>query len=73
MKFRRKFTRENRLDELKFKSLWYPYTNYFCIVFLAMIVVVMTQMEDMLVSIIVLPIWVIFIYLTYVLKTKNQK
>ena len=73
MKFRRKFIRENRLDELKFKSLWYPYTNYFCIVFLAMIVVVMTQMEDMLVSIIVLPIWVVFIYLTYVLKTKNQK
>ena len=68
MKFRLKFTYENRLDELKFKSLFYPYTNYFCILFLIAVVVIMTQIPDMLISIIVLPIWVIFIYMTYLLE-----
>ncbi len=72
MKFRIKFTRENRLDELHFKSLWYPYTNYFCILFLIAVVVIMTQIPDMLISIIVLPIWVVFIYLTYIFKVKKQ-
>lgn len=71
MKFRLKFTRENRLDELKFKSLFYPYTNYFCILFLIAIVIIMTQIPDMLISIIVLPIWVIFIYMTYLFKKKD--
>ena len=71
MKFRLKFTRENRLDELKFKSLFYPYTNYFCILFLIAVVVIMTQIPDMLISIIVLPIWVIFIYMTYLFKKKD--
>lgn len=71
MKFRLKFTRENRLDELKFKSLFYPYTNYFCILFLIVVVVIMTQIPDMLISIIVLPIWVIFIYMTYLFKKKD--
>ena len=71
MKFRLKFTRENCLDELKFKSLFYPYTNYFCILFLIAVVVIMTQIPDMLISIIVLPIWVIFIYMTYLFKKKD--
>lgn len=71
MKFRLKFTRENRLDELHFKSLFYPYINYFCILFLIAIVVIMTQIPDMLISIIVLPIWVVFIYLTYIFKIKK--
>jgi L-asparagine transporter-like permease len=63
--------RLNRLDELKFKSLFYPYTNYFCILFLIAVVVIMTQIPDMLISIIVLPIWVIFIYMTYLFKKKD--
>ncbi len=41
MKFRRTFTREGRLDELKFKSLLYPVSNYFCIAFLLTMVGVM--------------------------------
>ena len=43
-------------------------SNYFCILFLIAVVVIMTQIPDMLISIIVLPIWVIFIYMTYLLE-----
>ena len=72
MKFRIKFTRENRLAELKFKSICYPFTNYFCILFLLGIVLIMTQIPDMMISIVVLPLWVIFIYFTYIFNKKNH-
>ena len=71
MKFRRTFTREGRLDELKFKSLLYPVSNYFCIAFLLTMVGVMWFMDSMRTSVIILPFWILFLYITYRIKSRR--
>ena len=71
LKFRSLFIKENRLDELKFKSPFYPIINYLCILFLAVVVVVMYQMDSFRPSVIAIPIWIAFLYATYKLKGKK--
>ena len=68
MKFRSTFIREGRLDELKFKSPLYPVINYLCILFLLVVVVVMYQMDSFRPSVIAIPFWILFLYVTYKLK-----
>ncbi|HIX84291.1 MAG TPA: amino acid permease [Candidatus Megamonas gallistercoris] len=71
-KFRLKFIKEKRLDELHFKTFLFPYTNYFCMLFLLAIVVIMFLMgSDMIISLGALVAWVIFIYITYIFKKKK--
>lgn len=70
LKFRKLFVRENRLDELKFKSIAYPLTNYFCIAFLIMAIGIMLTMESMRISIYLIPIWIIALYIGYKFKRK---
>lgn len=72
-KFRLRFIKENRLDELHFKAFWFPFTNYFCWLFLAAIVAIMFLMgSDMQISLITLVVWVIFISITYVIRKKKN-
>lgn len=68
MKFRSTFIREGRLDELKFKSPLYPFINYLCILFLLVVVAVMWQMDSFKPSVIAIPFWILFLYITYMLK-----
>lgn len=70
IKFRNHFAREGRLDELKFKSPWYPLTNYFCLAFIAMSVGVMLTMDSMKVSIYIIPVWIAVLYVAFKLKKK---
>lgn len=70
--FRLKFIKEGRLDELHFKAFLFPYTNWFCALFLAAIVVIMFCMGgDMQVSLAALVVWVLFIYITYKIKQRK--
>ena len=68
MKFRSTFIREGRLDELKFKSPLYPFINYLCILFLLVVVAVMWQMDSFKPSVIAIPFWILFLYITYKFK-----
>ena len=70
LKFRKRFAREGRLDELKFKSILYPFTNYFCFAFIAMAVGVMLTMDSMRTSIYIIPVWIGALYIAYRLKKK---
>ncbi len=54
----------------KFKSLFYPFTNYLCLVFLASILIIMAMMEEMRLAVIVMPIWVLVIWFFYRSKRK---
>ena len=49
----------------KFKSLFYPVTDYLCLAFLAMILVIMAIMDSMRPAVIVMPIWILAIRLFY--------
>ena len=70
LKFRKRFAREGRLDELKFKSILYPFTNYFCFAFIAMAVGVMLTIDSMRTSIYIIPVWIGALYIAYRLKKK---
>ena len=49
----------------KFKSLLYPFADYLCLAFLAMILVIMAMMDEMRPAVIVMPIWILAIRLFY--------
>lgn len=73
MKFRQFFIENNRLDELKFKLPLYPFINYFCILFLIAIILIMSFMSSMQPAIIALPIWLVFMLYTWKIKNKTSK
>jgi len=73
MKFRQRYAREGRSHEIRFKSLFYPWANYLCLLFLAGIVILMTQLEDMQLAIGLLPFWLIFLWFGYRYKSSKQK
>ena len=54
----------------KFKSLLYPFADYLCLVFLACILVIMALMDDMRPAVIVMPIWILAIWIFYRSKKK---
>ncbi|MBE8955173.1 MAG: amino acid permease [Quinella sp. 2Q5] len=49
----------------KFKALLYPAANYFCLAFLAMILVIMALMDEMRPAVIVMPLWILAIWIFY--------
>ena len=55
----------------KFKSLFYPFTDYLCLAFLAGILVIMALMDNMRPAVIVMPIWILAIWLFYRSKKKS--
>lgn len=72
LKFRARFQQENRLKELHFKAFGYPILNYLCLLYLLAMVVVMWFMDSMRISVIAIPVWIIFLYITYKLKPKTN-
>ena len=49
----------------KFKALFYPVANYLCLAFLAGILLIMATMDEMRPAVIVMPIWILAIWLFY--------
>ncbi|MCL6459900.1 MAG: amino acid permease, partial [Gorillibacterium sp.] len=57
-------------SRLKFKLPLYPYSSYVCLLFLALVVVMMGFIADMRISLYVAPAWVLILYLVYRIKRK---
>ncbi len=66
MKFRKAHAAE--ADKLTFPAPFYPIANYFCVGFMALIIVMMTQMESMRAAVIVLPVWLIVLYIGFLFR-----
>jgi len=49
----------------KFKSLFYPFVDYLCLIFLSCILVIMALMDGMRPAVIVMPIWILAIWIFY--------
>ena len=49
----------------KFKALFYPASNYLCLAFLAMILVIMATMDEMRPAVFVMPLWILAIWIFY--------
>lgn len=66
MKFRKAHAAD--VGKLTFPAPFYPIANYFCVAFMAVILVMMTQMPDMRLSVLVLPVWLIVLYVGFLFR-----
>lgn len=55
----------------KFQSWGYPLTNYLCLVFLAGILVVMYLTEGLRLSVYLIPVWLVVLAVSYLVRQKN--
>ena len=69
IKFRRHCEREGK--HLAYRSPFFPVANYVCLVFFAGVIVCMTQIPDMQSSAIILPIWLVVLYVGYHFKKRS--
>lgn len=67
-----KFRKAKDFEKTKtlFPSILYPFSNYVCMVFLAAILVIMT-LTGMHISVLLIPVWLLILYLTYTFKSKK--
>ncbi|MBU3160461.1 amino acid permease [Clostridium frigoris] len=57
-------------QKLEFKLPFFPYSNYICIAFMAMIVVLMAFLPDFVYALYLCPAWVIILYIAYKIKKR---
>ncbi|MBV8044794.1 amino acid permease, partial [Pluralibacter sp.] len=69
LKFRAAQRRKGR--EPKFRALFAPASNYLCIAFLLMILGLMLTIDDMRLSAILLPAWVVFLFIAFKVLRKR--
>ncbi|MBB1200270.1 phenylalanine transporter [Enterobacteriaceae bacterium 89] len=69
LKFRNAQRRKGR--EPKFRALWAPASNYLCIAFLLMVFGLMLTMDGMRLSALLLPAWVLFLFVAF--KTLRKR
>lgn len=69
LKFRK--AKDTEGVKTKFPSFLYPVANYICIVFLLAILAIMC-ITGMHISVILIPIWLIILYITYQIVQKNK-
>lgn len=70
LKFRAAMRRQGRVT--RFKALLYPAGNYLCIAFLMLILVLMCTMEEMRTSALLLPVWIVFLFVAFKLLRRKQ-
>jgi aromatic amino acid transport protein AroP len=55
-----------------FPSIWYPFGNYTCLVFVVFVLAVMAMPDfGMFYSVLAVPVWIVFVYLLYVIFKKR--
>lgn len=71
LKFRRA---KQAVGETTFYKSWgYPLTNYICLAFLALILVVMYLTPGINISVMLIPVWLVLLRLAFWLKKRNEK
>jgi aromatic amino acid transport protein AroP len=58
-------------ETLVFKSLWYPLSNWICLAFMAMILVILVMTPGLAVSVLLVPVWLILMWAGYVAKRRS--
>ncbi len=70
LKFRARKTEEGVTP--RFRSLWHPWSNYLCIAFLALILVIMLMTGGkVMVSVLLIPVWLLLLWCGY--RYKNRR
>ena len=59
--------------EPSYKASWYPFSNYLCLAFVALIAVIMLSRPGLRTSIIAIPSWVLFIWLCFRVRLFSRR
>lgn len=71
LKFRAAKDREGVVP--KFKSLFYPFSNYLCLLFLAGVLVIMYITPGIRISVLLIPVWLVILGIGYLITRKKIK
>ncbi|MBP1033958.1 amino acid permease [Serratia fonticola] len=55
-----------------FRSLWYPFGNYLCLVFLSLILVIMYFSPGIRISVLLMPVWVLLLWVGFLLTRRKK-
>ena len=68
-----RFRKAHQNSELTFRAPGYPYINYICLAFMAMVLVLMTQMNGPPKwAVIALPVWLLVMFISYQIKKSSK-
>ena len=65
--FRKKLTKE-QVSKLQYKSILFPYANYFCIAVLAIIIALCAINPEFRLAVFVVPIWILLLLISYLIQ-----
>ncbi|MDM1544593.1 amino acid permease [Ignatzschineria indica] len=68
-----KFRKQVDEKSLTFKVPFYPISNFIALAFLALLLVMMTQSGSMVYAVIIIPIWIIVLYIGFRVKKRLEK
>lgn len=69
LKFRAAKNRQGVITS--FRALWYPFGNYLCLVFLAMILVIMYFSPGIRISVLLIPVWILLLWIGFTLTRRK--
>ncbi|SDE36919.1 amino acid permease [Sporomusa acidovorans] len=72
LKFRKVRIQNGEVDKLTYKMPFYPYSNYFALFFMAVVLICIAILPDMRMSLVVSGVWVFIVYIAYKFYTKNE-
>lgn len=67
-----KFRKAKAGENIEFKTPWHPISNYACLAFMALIIILMTQIDDMKMAVYILPVWLFILFGGYKIKKSLQ-
>lgn len=68
-----RFRKAHTGEKLKFKTPFFPYVNYFCLIFLLIVVGAMTQLGSFKPAVFVIPAWLAITFVGFQIKKKMDK
>ena len=71
-RFRKLKIKNHQDDQLTFKMPWWPFSSYFALGFMALVMVMMALMPDYRVTYYVAPIWILILYIAYRIHNKRK-
>lgn len=71
IRFRKSMT--DRGVEPSFKAFWFPFSNYLCLAFVALIAMIMLWMPGLRTSIFAIPVWILFIWGCFLVRNVSQR
>ncbi|HJV31262.1 MAG TPA: amino acid permease [Bacillales bacterium] len=68
-----KFRKAKAGQTIEFKTPWHPFSNYACLAFMVLLLVLMTQIPDMKLAVYILPVWLLILWGGYAIKKSSLK